>query len=86
MTLAYFTSPTCAPCKTFGPTLTKFAEENGIEVLKFDSTIEDHFATFNLYGVRSVPTIVLHDEELNEIKRNIGPLTSEQLRKLVDVE
>lgn len=86
MTIAYFTSPTCAPCKSFGPTLTEFAKEKGIELLKFVSTNDDHVSTFQLYEVRSVPTIVLHDFELNEIKRNIGPLTVVELEAFINVD
>ena len=85
MTLAYFTSPTCAPCKAFGPLVTKFASDNGHELLKFDASNEDHMLMFQEHRVRGVPTVIIIDEEGTEYKRNIGPMNLEQLREFVDV-
>lgn len=55
--LLYFSTPTCSPCKTFGPIVESFSEKHlDIQVVKIDADAKRDLAS--LYAVRSVPTVI----------------------------
>lgn len=54
--ILYFTATWCGPCKVFGPTLNRFAEEQGIDLEKVDVEIDPYKAAE--YDVMSLPTII----------------------------
>jgi len=51
----YFTSPTCAPCRTLGPIMESLSTQINFE--KIDVSINSTLA--HKLGVRGVPTLVL---------------------------
>lgn len=54
----YFTAPWCVPCRTFGPVM---EQVDTVPVHKIDVDREPRVA--QMYGVMSVPTVVLVAEE-----------------------
>jgi len=69
-----FTASWCGPCKGLAMTLNNIETKMPIEVIDIDeqSTVARDF------GIRSVPTLVMLDEN-TEIKRTVGALPQAQL-------
>ena len=65
----------CNPCKA----LSKNLEDAGIEHKSID--VDENEELTEKYNVMSVPTIVVLDEDDNEVGRFIGSRTKEQLLK-----
>lgn len=75
MRLEYFTAPWCQPCKVFGPTIEKFAEENGYVLDKINIQDEPERLVPDVLGL---PTVILYDGD-NEVGRFTGAKSSEDL-------
>jgi len=73
--LWYFSAPWCGPCKMFGPTMDRVASQ-GINVKKINIDYEADAVT--KYGVRSVPTTILVENE-QEIRRFVGAKSESQV-------
>lgn len=76
MKILKFYASWCQPCKA----LTQFLETNKhlipCDIEEID--IEKDMAAAVKYGVRSVPTMVLLDDENNVIRKNVGAITEEK--------
>ncbi len=68
MKYLYFSAPWCGPCKAFGPIMEDIAKEIPVQKVNIDD--ENDLAM--QYSVRSVPTIVLVNENGKELSRHIG--------------
>ena len=79
--LILFTSPTCGPCRMVKPLVRK-VENEGTEVQYIDIT-EDTENT-NLFDITSVPTIIVTDENNQEIDRNVGMINMGKLKELLN--
>ena len=75
MNILKFFGSWCNPCKA----LSKNLEDAGIEHKSID--IDENEELTEKYNVMSVPTIVILDEDDNEVGRFIGSRTKEQLLK-----
>ena len=76
-----FTAKWCAPCKAMVPTVDKLlAEGYDIE----DKDIEQHPDLAESYGVHGVPTMILIDNDGQEIKRHTGALTYKKFKEFFD--
>ena len=73
--LWYFSAPWCGPCKMFGPTMDRVASQ-GINVKKINIDYEADAIT--KYGVRSVPTTILVENE-QEVRRFVGTKSESQV-------
>lgn len=73
MNILKFFGSWCNPCKA----LSKSLEDAGIEHQSID--VDENEELTEKYNVMSVPTIVILDEDDNEIGRFIGSRTKEQL-------
>jgi thioredoxin-like negative regulator of GroEL len=71
-----FTASWCGPCKSLAMNLETASLSLPIEVIDIDV----HPEVAQEYGIRSVPTLVLMDENL-ETKRLIGSKTVNQLQE-----
>tara|TARA_Y100001938_G_scaffold135222_1_gene196620 strand:- start:337 stop:579 length:243 start_codon:yes stop_codon:yes gene_type:complete len=69
----YFTAPWCGPCRTFGPIM----ESTGLPFQKVNIDEDTELAA--RYGVRSVPTILKVDSSGQEIKRQVGLQSKENV-------
>ena len=73
MNILKFFGSWCNPCKA----LSKNLEDAGIEHKSID--VDENEELTEKYNVMSVPTIVVLDEDDNEVGRFIGSRTKEQL-------
>ena len=71
--ILYFTAPWCGPCRTFGPIM----ESTGLPFQKVNIDEDTELAA--RYGVRSVPTILKVDSSGQEIKRQVGLQSKENV-------
>ena len=69
MKYLYFSATWCGACKMIKPQLKK-VEEAGIEVTNYDA--EQDYAISSSYNIRNLPTLILADNEGNEVKRFVG--------------
>jgi thioredoxin-like negative regulator of GroEL len=77
--LLQFTAPWCGPCKTMAPIIDKLPSK-GISVQKINADTDMKLcAEFN---IRSIPTIVVVDENMKELRRVVGVQTEQQLINL----
>jgi len=82
MRVLKFSASWCNPCKN----LQKSLQENE-DVLKYkveDIDIDESLEESQKYGIRSVPTIVLLNDDNNEIDRSTNIKTAKQLREWTD--
>lgn len=74
-----FSATWCAPCATLAATLATL--DLGVLIEEID--IEENSELAAAYRVRGVPTLVLLDDNGNEVKRQTGALTAAQLKVFV---
>ena len=84
MKLLKFYAPWCAPCK--GLSMVIAAAEDKINLPIEEVNIDEDIDTALQYGVRSVPTLVIVDEEGNLVKKNVGVLNESQLLDFLAVD
>jgi thioredoxin 1 len=77
-----FSANWCQPCKVYAKNFEKFAENNN-EYNFYDVDIEENRQLAIQFGVRSIPTTILIDENGKEIDRMMGVQTENTL-KLMD--
>lgn len=75
-------SNTCIPCKMLSPLIDKLKIQTGVEVVEIDSQKEIEF--IQRHNIRSNPTLILFDEDDQEIRRHVGLLTYEQLEEFIN--
>jgi thioredoxin-like negative regulator of GroEL len=76
MKILRFTASWCQPCKALAKNLEEAKLNIPIEVVDIDV----HTDLASDYGIRSIPTLVLIDENI-EVKRTTGTKTIEQLKE-----
>jgi len=77
MKLYKFYAEWCAPCKMLSKVIDEAKDKINVEIVEFD--IDAEMMTAINYGVRSVPMMVLVDENEKEIKRLNGYVNEEKL-------
>lgn len=80
----YFTSPSCRPCRSFGPILQAELAERGIEPERVDISTLAGLEKADLYGVSSTPTVVI-ERDGEEVSRFTGALLGSSLRDALGV-
>lgn len=79
MKLLKFTAEWCASCKALSSKLEDF------ELCEIDEIdVEEEIDITNEFKVRSLPTIILIDDEEKEIDRLIGNVSINEIEKLVN--
>jgi thioredoxin 1 len=84
MKVLKFYASWCAPCKGLAMIVDGIKDE--VDIPFEDVNIEEQLELAAKYGIRSVPTMVIVDDEGVEIKRQSGMLNEEQLLAFIDVE
>jgi thioredoxin 1 len=86
--ILYFTTPSCAPCKTVQrPALRRLAERlgEGFQLIEVDASARPQLA--NYWGVLSVPTTFIIDSKGRPRRVNHGVASTEKLsRQIEEVE
>jgi thioredoxin 1 len=77
MKVLRFTAPWCAPCKSLGNTLSTI--ETNVPIVVID--IDEDPSMAAKYNIRSVPTMIMLDEEENVVKKLTGNQTKDTLKQ-----
>jgi len=77
--ILYFTASWCAPCKQLSPTMSGLISK-GMNVQKIDVDNDTQFSA--KYGIRSVPTLLLVDENGNASGRLTGNRSEQEILNL----
>jgi thioredoxin 2 len=77
-----FWAPWCGPCVGFAPTYKQFATAKKGKALFLKCDTESHQDAGSRYGIRSIPTLVVFENE-KEKSRQSGALPYPQLEKWV---
>ena len=77
MKMLKFQAEWCGPCKMMSMVIKGAEDKIKVPVVEID--IEKEEATAIRYGIRSVPTMILLDENDTEIKRKVGAMNEQQL-------
>ena len=84
MKLSLFTASWCASCSTVKQSLNSICTEDlEIEVLDVDTL---GMQALSKVGIKGVPSLILYDNQGNEIKRKSGALTKKQLEVFLGLE
>lgn len=84
MKLSLFTASWCASCSTVKQSLNSICiEDLEIEVLDIDNLDMQQLSKVKVHGI---PTLILYDNQGNEIKRKSGALTKKQLEVFLGLE
>ena len=81
VSIKYFTTGWCGPCKMFGPTVDKFVAETGIPVQKIDVDSNRELTSQN--NVSSVPTLIF-EKEGQIVFRHTGVMSYSQLTATIE--
>ena len=82
-TLLKFSADYCTPCKQLSKTLAE-VDLQGISYQ--DISIEGNLHLVKQWSIRSIPTLILLDEEGKEIKRHTGSLSAPALMDFLEQE
>lgn len=77
MRLIKFYTTWCNPCKILTPILNKVCGELGVDLVEVNA--EEDSKTVEHFNVAGVPTIILVDEDYEEIRRHMGIITEKHL-------
>ena len=82
--LVDFNANWCGPCKMLKPILEEISSTNeNVKIASINIDEEDELT--EKYNVSSIPCLVLFDKG-NEVKRNIGLISKEDLEKMIGGE
>lgn len=79
----YFTSPSCRPCRSFGPLLASELAERGIEPTKIDVSTPEGLELADAAGVNTVPTVIIVRD--SEEPKRFGALLGNSLQDELSV-
>lgn len=81
MKILKFYSPTCGPCKVLESQL----KELGIEYTNINISDSNKGDIISKYSIRAVPTLLVVDSELKEIRRHVGLFKQGELEEFIKV-
>ena len=84
MKVHLFTAQWCSACSTVKQALNSInTEDLEIEILDVDTL---GMQALSKVGIKGIPTLILYDNQGNEIKRKSGALTKKQLEVFLGLE
>lgn len=82
-TIIKFSASWCGPCKQLKPVFDDVVKDiSDIKVVDID--VEEHPEIASKYKIRSVPTIVITDDNDEVLAMKTGFMTEEQLTKFIE--
>ena len=81
MKLLKFYAEWCSPCKT----LEKIMDINNIPHDNIDIEDEENSELVEKYAIKSLPTVVLVDEDGTEVNRHVGSMTLAQIKDFTNI-
>ena len=81
MKLLVFSSTTCGPCRMMAPIIEAVTKELGVEYTKIMNHERPH--DFVQFEVKAVPTLIVVDDDGNEIRRKTGMVPRPQLKEFL---
>jgi len=79
--ILYFSAAWCGPCKQLAPIVNNLVAE-GFPITKIDVDSNPDLST--QYSIRSIPTMVVLDENGIEVNKAIGAMSSDQIKNLLN--
>ena len=84
MKVSLYSAPWCGSCQTIKQSLNSICTEDlEIEVLDVDTL---GMQALSKVGIKGIPSLILYDNQGNEIKRKSGALTKKQLEEFLGLE
>jgi thioredoxin 1 len=83
MRVLKFYAEWCGPCKAMTNVINNMGDKIELPIEEID--IDTHNKVAMEYGVRSVPTMILLDENNNELKRKVGAMREQELIQFLKV-
>ena len=84
MKVSLYSAPWCGSCQTVKQSLNSICTEDlEIEVLDVDAL---GMQELSKVGIKGIPSLILYDNQGNEIKRKSGALTKKQLEVFLGLE
>ena len=77
MRVLKFKAEWCAPCKSLTQTIKNAGDKTKLSIEEID--IDSNSSSAMHYGVRSVPTMIIINDNNAEIKRKVGSMNETQL-------
>ena len=81
MRVLKFSASWCGPCKTLSQVMESCKDKWDINVEQVD--IDDRSDLALEYGIRSVPTLILLDENNNQLKRKSGSMKESEFLEFI---
>mgnify|MGYP000724078240 FL=1 len=84
MKVSLYSAPWCGSCQTVKQSLNSInTEDLEIEVLDVDTL---GMQALSKVGIKGIPSLILYDNQGNEIKRKSGALTKKQLEDFLGLD
>lgn len=84
MKVSLYSAPWCGSCQTVKQSLNSICTEDlEIEVLDVDTL---GMQALSKVGIKGIPSLILYDNQGNEIKRKSGALTKKQLEAFLSID
>lgn len=83
MKVIKFYTEGCGPCKLVGQRLEEISKEVGFELLNVDIADEDNESLIDEWKPRTVPTVIIIDDDQKVVGEFKGMVTKEQLLEVL---
>lgn len=83
MKVIKFYTEGCGPCKLVGQRLEEISKEVGFELLNVDIADEDNESLIDEWRPRTVPTVIIIDDDQKVVGEFKGMVTKEQLLEVL---
>jgi len=75
----YFSAEWCVACKTNKPMIKAVCAENNVGFEEMDA--DKQYENASMWGIFSLPTVLICDNKGEEMARHVGTMTKQQLIK-----
>ncbi len=85
MSLVFFEAPWCGACKMLHPIVNELADENREKPITIAVVNIDHERELaQQYQIRSLPTLIIFDDQKQIIQQGPGMISKPRLQELID--